>query len=116
MVEVRRDDVFFTLGGSSVHAAGILGRVVEVFGVRLDVRAIFEAPTLASLAAAVDEARARGEVAAKDAVPPAEDAAAFRQASFGEQRWWFLDRLDPEGTAYQLSERLRLSGPLNRRR
>ncbi len=44
--------------------------------------------------------------------PHAVDRARF-PLSFAQQRLWFLDRLRPGSSAYNVSEGLRLSGPLN---
>ncbi|MFN2607592.1 MAG: AMP-binding protein [Acidimicrobiales bacterium] len=51
--EVGVHDDFFALGGHSLAAAQIAARVHDAFGVDLDVAAVFDAPTVAELAAAV---------------------------------------------------------------
>ena len=55
--EVGADDDFFALGGHSLAAAQIAARLADAFGVDLGAAAVFEAPTVAELSEAVDEAR-----------------------------------------------------------
>ena len=53
---VRPGDNFFELGGHSLLGTMVLARVRERFGVELTIRAIFEAPTPASLGERIREA------------------------------------------------------------
>ena len=62
---VGRDDDFFELGGHSLLAMRMLARTRAAFGIRLPASVIFDSPTLASLANAIDDA-----VAARRAGPP----------------------------------------------
>jgi acyl carrier protein len=47
-------DNFFLLGGHSLLGAQLIARVSEQFGVSLDLRALFDSPTSAGLAAEVE--------------------------------------------------------------
>ena len=110
---VGPSDNFFELGGHSLLATRMASRVRNVLGVEMPIRAIFEEPTLAGFASLV--ARAQRDQAGLAQVPPL--APAPRDAdlplSFSQQRLWFLDQLEPESFAYNLSGALRLAGSLD---
>ncbi|MCK7622569.1 non-ribosomal peptide synthase/polyketide synthase [Streptomyces sp. RS10V-4] len=107
--EPGTDDDFFDLGGDSVLAARVLARIRAALGVRLTLREVFGARTLAALAALL------GEPA--PAAPPAPIPRAPRDRplplSAAQQRLWFLDDLTAGGTEYNTGVALHLRGPLD---
>jgi amino acid adenylation domain-containing protein len=108
-------DDFFQLGGHSLLATRMLSRLRAVFGVELPLKAIFEAPRLADLAARVAAARSAGQPDPAPPLVPAERPAAGEglPLSFAQQRMWFLSQLDPEGVAYNMPNAFRLEGELD---
>jgi len=107
---------FFAAGGHSLLAARLLARLRTAFGVDLPLRALFAAPTVAGLAAAISAARedtaAAGSPPAVPAVTPAE-AEERRLLSFAQERLWFLAQWLPDSPAYNLPAAVRLRGGLD---
>ncbi|MFD6778429.1 amino acid adenylation domain-containing protein [Streptomyces diastaticus] len=107
--EVGRDDDFFRLGGHSLLATRLIGRVREVFGAEVAVRALFDHPTPAGLLTALDRtAPARPPLHAVRPRP------ARVPLSPAQRRLWLLERLGGAGPAYHLPVGLRLAGTLDR--
>ncbi|MBV9109352.1 MAG: amino acid adenylation domain-containing protein, partial [Gemmatimonadetes bacterium] len=105
------DDEFFGLGGHSLLATQVVSRVREVFGVELPLRALFEGPTVAELAGRVEEMR-RAELPVLPPIVPVERAGPL-PLSFAQERLWFIDRLEPGGTTYNVPTAWRLGGALD---
>jgi amino acid adenylation domain-containing protein len=104
-------DEFFELGGHSLLATRVVSSVREVFGVELPLRALFEGPTVAEMAARVEETRRAG-LPVLPPVVPVERTDAL-PLSFAQERLWFLDRLRPGEISYNLPFALRLRGALD---
>jgi len=97
-------DDFFALGGHSLLATRVASRVRSAFGVEIPLSLLFEAPTLAGLAARI-EATLRAE---ERTTPPAAPPGAARRRSpvvVPQERLWFLDQLEPESPFYNIAAR-----------
>ena len=107
---VARGDSFFELGGHSLVATRLAARIRDAFRVELPLSALFASPVLADMAAALE----RAALAPRLSLQPIRSAAAAgpHPASFAQRRLWFLDQLDPGGSAYNVGVEVGLEGVL----
>ncbi|MFE9899096.1 amino acid adenylation domain-containing protein [Streptomyces achromogenes] len=107
--QVAAEDDFFALGGHSLVAIRLVLRLRREFGIKLTVGELFHARTVAALAARIDAARSAGDGPGVRPVPRTGEL----PLSFGQQRMWFLDQLEPASDEYLVPVGLRLRGPLD---
>ncbi len=111
--QVGIEDDFFELGGHSLLATRLISRVRLLFGVNLELRAVFESRTAASLAARIDAALRQGSaVSALVPTPRQRGSEEPLPLSFAQERLWFLDQLQPGSPAYNVPRRLDIEGEL----
>ncbi|MEU9885449.1 amino acid adenylation domain-containing protein [Sphaerisporangium sp. NPDC051011] len=109
LTRVGVTDDFFELGGDSILSIRVISRIRSLFGVAPSPRQLFDTPTVARLAAAVD-----AETATTDAAPLVATAAGGpAPLSYAQQRLWFLHDFDPGSTEYTVVTALRLRGTLD---
>ncbi|HEU4594574.1 MAG TPA: amino acid adenylation domain-containing protein, partial [Pyrinomonadaceae bacterium] len=109
LARVERRADFFSLGGHSLLATQVIARIRDHFGCDLPLRALFEQPTVAGLAALID---AEQDYRLPPLTPQPEGAEPV--LSFAQQRLCFLDQMDGR-TAYNVPASLELLGPLDER-
>ena len=107
---MERHANFFDLGGHSLNATQVITRIRDRLGVILPLRAIFEAPTIFSMAQLIDSER-KNQHHEPALVPQARQG--NLPLSFAQERLWFLDRHEGAHAAYNMPFAMRLEGPLN---
>ena len=106
------DDNFFEHGGHSLLAAQFTARLNRDLDLALPLRTVFEAPTVARLAAAI---RAYGDASASvspRSIPRLPDRDRAPLSSM-QQRLWYLEQLHPGRVVYNTPSAHRLRGPMN---
>ncbi|MEV0198134.1 condensation domain-containing protein [Nonomuraea sp. NPDC050691] len=106
--DVGVDDDFFALGGHSLLATQVVARL-EAFGTPVPLRELFAHPTVAGLAALLENVP---EEHARPLLP--RPAGTLPPLSPAQERLWFLHRLDPDDASYTMFVVRRLRGPLDR--
>jgi len=107
--EIGVHDDFFALGGHSLLATRVVSRIREAFVADLPLREIFETPTVAGLAHAL-------ESSAHQSIEQPLARAAGRTLlplSWAQQRLWMLDQLEASSGAYHLPWLVELRGEVD---
>jgi amino acid adenylation domain-containing protein/non-ribosomal peptide synthase protein (TIGR01720 family) len=106
---INRDDNFFELGGHSLLATQLIARIRDSLQVELPVWAIFENPSVSTLATAIEAASGTVSLPAIEA----QSKGSPKVLSFAQQRLWFLNQLEEKVSAtYNMPAALQLDGQL----
>ncbi|NUS95263.1 MAG: amino acid adenylation domain-containing protein, partial [Nocardia sp.] len=110
------DDDFFALGGNSLIATQVAARLGAALDIRVPVRMLFEAPTVAALAVRVESYSDTG--ARLPLVPqprpghvlPTGEVVERVPLSLAQQRLWYINQFDPTIPAYNVPFVIRMHG------
>nr|WP_241032185.1 non-ribosomal peptide synthetase [Rhodococcus pseudokoreensis] len=108
--EVGTRHNFFDLGGNSLLATRVSARVSAVFDIDVTVKDVFEAPTVAELAARIEERSGAGR--RRLPLHPASQKSRI-PLSPAQQRMWFVNQFDTGASGYNLPLVVHLDGELD---
>lgn len=111
---VGREDDFFRLGGHSLVATQVATRLRDRHALAVPIRTLFEAPTVAALAARLDRLSAID--AARPPLVHADARPAALPLSFAQERLWFTDRMMPGTALYNMPLLFRVEGAIDLQR
>ena len=108
------EDDFFDLGGHSLLATQVIAQVRDEFGTQTPLRAIFQAPTLAGLAALV-EADSVDPTAGQPLVARRREPGERFPLSLAQEQMWSLEAVATPPGLYNITALHRFSQPVDER-
>jgi amino acid adenylation domain-containing protein len=110
--QVGMHDNFFELGGHSLLATRVISQIRKAFKVELPLRCLFESPTVAELAKEIEKTT-KADLKAK--LPNIGQTSKLGKIplSYAQKRLWYLHQLEPNNTAYNVFDAVRIIGSLN---
>jgi amino acid adenylation domain-containing protein len=124
--EVSIHENFFDLGGHSLLATRIVAQLTSILDIDLSVRAVFEAPTVAQLAAMIapevesEPDAARGGARKSKPKPDVQPASIQHNldddravVSLAQEWFWFIEQFHPHSPSYNIPAAFQLAGPIN---
>jgi amino acid adenylation domain-containing protein len=103
---------FFEVGGHSLLATQIVSRVRESFGVNLQLRNLFEAPTVAQMAARIEVMIKTSQGLETKRIERAPRGEYF-DLSYAQQQLWVVSQLEPDNASYNIPRAVKFTGSLD---
>jgi amino acid adenylation domain-containing protein len=104
---------FFELGGHSLLATQVVSRVRTALAVELPLQSVFDAPTINDFAERLKKARPDQSSSTPIVRSPDNDEERYIDLSFGQERLWFLEQLEPGLAVYNVPIGISLHGTLD---
>ncbi len=102
-------DNFFNLGGHSLKAAQLISRIYKTFNKKIELRAIFDCPTVEQLARLLNT---MGYDKAYESIPAVPEMD-YYEVSHAQKRLWILNHFTKDKISYNSSCYYRIRGPLD---
>jgi amino acid adenylation domain-containing protein len=109
--QVGIHDNFFRLGGHSLKAAALSGRIYKIFSVEIPINKIFEKPTIEDISRFI----AGAKKAVYLSIEPVEEKEYYPLSS-PQERLFLIQQMDPPGITYNLTGLKELQGKLDTKR
>ncbi|MCX6316089.1 MAG: amino acid adenylation domain-containing protein [Bacteroidetes bacterium] len=110
--EMTPTEDFFELGGDSLKAMTLIGRINKRTGYQFTVADLFKYPNAATLAAVMDAASFDSDISHSSVAPVQTEY----PLSSAQRRMYFLHRMNPQSIHYNESLALKIDGPLDRKK
>ena len=101
------DDDFFELGGHSLLAIKAISRIRDTFEVNLQIRTLFENPTIRGLAHVLAQSKGSRENVQRIGRRQEGEPCSL---SYAQEQFWFLNQLAPESPVYNIVDVIRVDG------
>lgn len=109
---VGLEENFFEMGGHSLLATQVISRVRKMLEVEIEVKSLFERPTVRGLSEFIESKMIKGSRPPAPPIVPVKRIGAL-PLSFGQKRLWVFDQIEPGNPVYNIPSVIRLIGPLS---
>ncbi|MCP4216670.1 MAG: amino acid adenylation domain-containing protein, partial [bacterium] len=107
------DSDFFQLGGHSLRATVVLSNIHKQLDINIPLTAMFKTPTIRQLAGQIKKTTGKEESGYRFTSIPHSEKMEYYPLSSSQKRFYLLQQMEPSGTAYNITNALKLVGNLD---